>query len=222
RRGRGGEPVLPRAARRRGGGIVCAGATPRGGGAGGGAAVVAAGLAPPARRRLNLGRSREKGPPMSVYTEVDDDALRVFVAQYDLGEVLSFKGIAEGIENSNFMLTTERGQFILTLYEKRVTRAQLPFFIGLMDHLAGEGITCPTPVRRRDGEAIGELCGRPAAIVTFLNGMWPRRDQLSDDPVQRAGAARLAGIVRGVPGARRRGRARACRRSCGRDRLSRR
>ncbi len=112
---------------------------------------------------------------MSVYTEVDDDALRVFVAQYDLGEVLSFKGIAEGIENSNFMLTTERGQFILTLYEKRVTRAQLPFFIGLMDHLAGEGITCPTPVRRRDGEAIGELCGRPAAIVTFLNGMWPRR-----------------------------------------------
>ena len=112
---------------------------------------------------------------MAVYTEIGDDDLRGFLALYDIGEVLSCKGIAEGVENSNFQLTTERGNFILTLYEKRVTRADLPFFIALMDHLAHHGVACPTPVRARDGEASRELCGRPAAIVTFLNGMWPRR-----------------------------------------------
>ena len=112
---------------------------------------------------------------MAVYTEVGDDELREFIALYDIGDVLSCKGIAEGVENSNFLITTERGNFILTLYEKRVARADLPFFIGLMDHLAHHGVACPTPVRARDGEALRELCGRPAAIVTFLNGMWPRR-----------------------------------------------
>ena len=112
---------------------------------------------------------------MAVYTEIGDDELRGFIALYDIGEVLSCKGIAEGVENSNFLLTTERGNFILTLYEKRVAREDLPFFIALMDHLAHQGVACPTPVRARDGEALRELCGRPAAIVTFLNGMWPRR-----------------------------------------------
>lgn len=112
---------------------------------------------------------------MAVYTEIGDDELRAFTALYDIGEVLSCKGIAEGVENSNFLLTTERANFILTLYEKRVARADLPFFIALMDHLAHQGVACPTPVRARDGEALRELCGRPAAIVTFLNGMWPRR-----------------------------------------------
>ena len=112
---------------------------------------------------------------MAVYTEIDDDELRAFIALYDIGEVLACKGIAEGVENSNFLLTTERGNFILTLYEKRVAREDLPFFIALMDHLAHQGVACPTPVRARDGEALRELCGRPAAIVTFLNGMWPRR-----------------------------------------------
>jgi homoserine kinase type II len=112
---------------------------------------------------------------MAVYTEIGDDELRAFTALYDIGEVLSCKGIAEGVENSNFLLTTERANFILTLYEKRVARADLPFFIALMDHLAHQGVACPTPVRARDGEALRELCGRPAAIVAFLNGMWPRR-----------------------------------------------
>src|SRR5882672_4286591 len=112
---------------------------------------------------------------MAVYTEIGDDELRAFTALYDIGEVLSCKGIAEGVENSNFLLTTERANFILTLYEKRVAPADLPFFIALMDHLAHHGVACPTPVRARDGEALRELCGRPAAIVTFLNGMWPRR-----------------------------------------------
>ncbi len=74
-------------------------------------------------------------------------------------------------------MATERGNFILTLYEKRVARADLPFFIALMDHLAHRGVACPTPLRGRDGVALRELCGRPAAMVTFLAGMWPRRIQ---------------------------------------------
>jgi homoserine kinase type II len=112
---------------------------------------------------------------MAVYTEIGDDELRAFIAAYDIGEVLSCKGIAEGVENSNYLLGTEHGTFILTLYEKRVAPADLPFFIALMDHLARQGVACPTPVRAKDGGALRELCGRPAAIVTFLNGMWPRR-----------------------------------------------
>jgi homoserine kinase type II len=114
---------------------------------------------------------------MAVYTDVADDELRAFMALYDLGEVLSCKGIAEGVENSNFLVTTERGNFILTLYEKRVAPQDLPFFIGLMEHLARHGVACPTPVKARDGIALRELCGRPAAVVTFLAGMWPRRIQ---------------------------------------------
>ena len=112
---------------------------------------------------------------MAVYTDVSDDDLRAFAALYDIGEVLSCKGIAEGVENSNFLLTTERGNFILTLYERRVAPTDLPFFIALMEHLARHGVACPTPVPGRDGSALRELCGRPAAIVTFLAGMWPRR-----------------------------------------------
>src|SRR5262249_20762698 len=84
---------------------------------------------------------------------------------------------AEGIENSNFLVTTERGNFILTLYEKRVAPEDLPFFIALMEHLAAHGVACPTPVKSRDGIALRDLCGRPAAVVTFLAGMWPRRIQ---------------------------------------------
>ena len=112
---------------------------------------------------------------MAVYTEVSDDELNAFVAQYDIGRVASCKGIAEGVENSNYLLHADDGAYILTLYEKRVARRDLPFFLGLMEHLAGHGIACPTPIKGRDGVALRELCGRPAAIVTFLEGLWPRR-----------------------------------------------
>ena len=112
---------------------------------------------------------------MAVYTEVSDEDLTAFLGQYALGEVTSFKGIAEGVENSNYLLRTTEGNFILTLYEKRVRRADLPFFVGLMEHLASQGIDCPVPIRGRDGAALRELCGRPAAIVSFLDGLWPRR-----------------------------------------------
>lgn len=112
---------------------------------------------------------------MAVYTEVGDDELEAFIAEYDLGAILSCKGIAEGVENTNYLIQTETGSYILTLYEKRVAEADLPFFLGLIEHLAGKGIPCPTPVHGRDGVALRRLCGRPAAIVTFLDGMWPRR-----------------------------------------------
>jgi homoserine kinase type II len=114
---------------------------------------------------------------MAVYTDVADDELRAFIALYDIGEVLACKGIAEGVENSNFLVTTECGNFILTLYEKRVAAEDLPFFIALMEHLAAQNVACPTPIKGRDGVALRELCGRPAALVTFLAGMWPRRIQ---------------------------------------------
>ena len=114
---------------------------------------------------------------MAVYTEVTDEELEAFVAEYDIGEVVSCKGIAEGVENTNYLMQTHDRQFILTLYEKRVARDDLPFFLGLMEHLADQGLPCPTPLHGRDGEALRELCGRPAALITFLEGLWPRRVQ---------------------------------------------
>jgi homoserine kinase type II len=112
---------------------------------------------------------------MAVYTDVAAEDLAPFLAGYDIGELLAYKGIAEGVENSNFLVHTGRGYFILTLYERRVAARDLPFFLGLMEHLAGRGITCPQPVKNRAGETLGKLAGRPAAIVTFLDGMWIRR-----------------------------------------------
>jgi len=116
---------------------------------------------------------------MAVYTEVSDEELEAFVAGYDIGEVMSFKGIAEGVENSNYLLQTDRGQYILTLYEKRTKPEDLPFFLDLMEHLAARGLACPTPLRGRDGAALRTLCGRPAAMVSFLTGMSARRLSLN-------------------------------------------
>jgi homoserine kinase type II len=112
---------------------------------------------------------------MAVYTDVAADELAEFLSRYDLGELLSYKGIAEGVENSNFLLHSSAGTFILTLYEKRVARGDLPFFLALMTHLASRGISCPLPVKNRAGEALSTLAGRPAAIISFLEGIWPRK-----------------------------------------------
>src|SRR5437763_10491934 len=106
---------------------------------------------------------------MAVYTDVMAEELAGFLADYDVGELLAYKGIAEGVENSNFLVHTSRGYFILTLYEKRVAAHDLPFFLGLMEHLASRGINCPQPVKNRRNEVLGTLAGRPAAIVTFLD-----------------------------------------------------
>lgn len=124
---------------------------------------------------------------MAVYTEISDDELRAFITEYDIGDVVSCKGIAEGVENSNYLLRTSQDTFILTLYEKRVRTTDLPYFLGLMEHLANAGIACPTPIHGRDGNPLRNLCGRPAAIVTFLDGMWPRR--VTPDHCNRLGAA---------------------------------
>jgi len=112
---------------------------------------------------------------MAVYTEVNDEDLARFLGQYDVGAAVSCKGIAEGVENTNYLLRTQKDAFILTLYEKRVRRDDLPFFVDLMEHLSARGVTCPTPIRRRDGAVLGELAGRPAAMVSFLEGMWIRK-----------------------------------------------
>ncbi len=112
---------------------------------------------------------------MAVYTEVADDALAGFLEAYDIGRVVAFRGIAEGVENSNYSLRTTAGDFILTLYEKRVDPAELPWFLGLMEHLAAKSLPCPLPVRARDGRNLNPLAGRTAAITTFLPGIWPRR-----------------------------------------------
>lgn len=114
---------------------------------------------------------------MAVYTEVTDEELRAFLETYDVGSLMSYRGIAEGVENSNFMLHTDKGAYILTLYEKRVAEDELPFFLGLMNHLASRGIECPTPVKNRAGDLYGRLAGRAAAIISFLEGIWVRRPQ---------------------------------------------
>jgi homoserine kinase type II len=112
---------------------------------------------------------------MAVYTEVSDEALTSFLALYEIGALVAFRGIAEGVENSNYALKTSQGDFILTLYERRVDVADLPWFLGLMEHLAAHGLNCPLPVRARNGQNLNELAGRMAAITTFLPGVWPRR-----------------------------------------------
>jgi homoserine kinase type II len=116
---------------------------------------------------------------MAVYTDVSAEDLTRFLAAYDIGELLAYKGIAEGVENSNFLVHTGTGNFILTLYEKRVAEGDLPFFLGLMEHLAARGITCPQPVKNKHGGLLGKIAGRPAAIVTFLDGLWIRRPSLN-------------------------------------------
>jgi homoserine kinase type II len=116
---------------------------------------------------------------MAVYTEVSDEALAAFLERYEIGRMVAFRGIAEGVENSNFSLRTTQGDFILTLYEKRVDPAELPWFLGLMEHLAAHGLPCPLPVRDRFGANLNPLCRRIAAITTFLPGIWPRRVQPS-------------------------------------------
>jgi len=116
---------------------------------------------------------------MAVYTEISDQELRSFVGLYNIGEVQSCKGITEGVENSNYLLQTTQGTFIVTLYEKRVTRGDLPFFLGLMEHLAVQNFPSPTPVRGDDGEMFRTLCGKPASITTFLPGLYPKKISLN-------------------------------------------
>lgn len=112
---------------------------------------------------------------MAVYTDVSNEDLESFLKAYNLGDILSFKGIAEGVENTNYFLHTSAGFYILTLYEKRVDARDLPFFLKLLDHLSEQGLTCPQPLHTQSGEALQQLNGRPAALFTFLDGVSIRR-----------------------------------------------
>lgn len=142
------------------------------------------------------------GDQMAVYTDVSDEELSSFVADYDIGAPLSFKGIAEGVENTNYLLQTERGRFILTLYEKRTKPADLPFFLGLMRHLSAKGVQCPTPVADKNGESLKRLAGRPAALMTFLDGVSVRRPSAEHCATVGAALASLHSASADYPGSR--------------------
>jgi homoserine kinase type II len=108
---------------------------------------------------------------MAVYTQVSAEALTDFLARYDHGALVSAKGIAEGVENSNYMVDTTAGRYILTLYEKRVAAGDLPFFMEMLDHVAADGNLVPRAFADRDGHVIQQLEGRPACLIEFLSGV---------------------------------------------------
>lgn len=107
---------------------------------------------------------------MAVYTHVDRESLEAFLADYDLPRLIDFHGIEAGVENSNYWLETPKGKYILTLFEKRVKAEDLPFYMAVKSHLAEKGLNVPAPILRKDKSPLGILCGRPAALVTFLKG----------------------------------------------------
>lgn len=108
---------------------------------------------------------------MAVYTQVSSEEMAALLARYDAGELVSAKGIAEGVENSNYLIDTDRSRFILTLYEKRVDAGDLPFFLALLDHLADKGLPVPRAIRDRSGVQIQTVAGRPACLIEFLTGV---------------------------------------------------
>ncbi len=115
---------------------------------------------------------------MAVYTDIDDVTLSALLDAYDLGPPLAFKGIAEGVQNSNFLLETSKGRFILTVFEERTQKEHLPFFMGMMGHLASKGFPAPLPVPAKDGNPLRIVHGKPVVICTFLQGMSPRRPDI--------------------------------------------
>ena len=134
---------------------------------------------------------------MAVYTHVSAEALAGFLARYDVGELVSVKGIAEGVENSNYLVDTTAGRYILTLYERRVEAGDLPFFMALLDHLAARGLPVPPAIKDRDGRAVQELAGRPACLIRFLPGV----SVSHPTPAQAAATGRaMSGMHRAVIG----------------------
>lgn len=107
---------------------------------------------------------------MAVYTQVSEQEVSQCLQNYEIGDLVTLKGIAQGVENSNFLLVTTTGKYILTLYEKRIKAEELPWYLDYMGHLVEHGVSCPLPVVDRDGVALTVLADRPAAIVTFLEG----------------------------------------------------
>ncbi len=139
---------------------------------------------------------------MAVYTDITDAELGEFLADFDLGEALSCKGIAEGVENSNFLVETTAGRFILTVYERRVRSEELPYFLGLMQWLAQHGYPCAEPMAGRDGRLFRSIRGKPAALVEFLNGLSVRRPTSAHCREAGEGMAWLHLAAEGFPGRR--------------------
>ncbi len=128
---------------------------------------------------------------MAVYTEVPAEALEAFLSQYETGPLLSAKGIAEGVSNSNFLVETTTARYILTLYERRIDLAELPWFIALMEHLADQGQPVPRPIRDRSGAALQQLAGKAACLIQYLPGVSVSQPTVAQ---ARAAGAALAGL----------------------------
>lgn len=111
---------------------------------------------------------------MAVYTHIPDAALHAHLALYNLGALQASAGIGEGVSNTNYLLVTAAGKFILTVFEGRVQEADLPFFFDYMAHLEGKGLPVARPVPDRQGRIVLPLMGKPSALTTFLEGTWPR------------------------------------------------
>jgi homoserine kinase type II len=139
---------------------------------------------------------------MAVYTDISDDELDAFLAGFDLGRPIAFKGIAEGVSNSNFLLETDRGRFILTVYEARTKVDELPFFLNLLRWLADHGYPCAPPMPARDGALYKTVRGKPAAIVPFLPGMAVRRPTVAHCREAGRGLAWLHKAAEGFPQSR--------------------
>ena len=143
---------------------------------------------------------------MAVYTHLHEDDIEAFLTNYEVGELAFAIGIAQGVENTNYLIGTMRDgreeKYILTLYEKRVKEEDLPFFMGLMDHLAAQNIPCPVPLRRRDGEVLSRLEDKAAAMVTFLHGHSTLRISNAHTEALGRMVARMHGAVEGFDGKR--------------------
>lgn len=139
---------------------------------------------------------------MAVYTDITDAELDAFLAAYDLGTPLAFKGIAEGVENSNFLLETTTGRYILTVYERRMKETELPYFLDLLAWLAQRGYPSAAPVANREGKTLGHIRAKPAAIVAFLQGLSVRKPSVAHCREAGEGLARLHLAAHGYLGRR--------------------
>jgi homoserine kinase type II len=136
---------------------------------------------------------------MAVYTDITDEELAGLLADFDLGQALSLKGVAEGVENSNFLLETEAGRFFLTIYERRVKADDLPFFLELLRWIAGRGFPSATPIADREGRILKAVRGKPCAIVSYLWGLAVRRPAAAHCREAGAGLAELHLAAEGFP-----------------------
>ena len=139
---------------------------------------------------------------MAVYTKLSEGILKKFLLKYNLGKLLNYKEIKDGIENTNYFIETEKGKYILTVYEKRVEQKDLPFFMSLMKNLFDANFPSPEPIINRNGNYITEISGKKAAVVSFLNGV--AKKNLSPEDCQAVGiqAAKLHEITKNLNGKR--------------------